>query len=310
MQRFSNKNTNGQLLIGRETTSNQWGVALFSHLCNHYSLAKEAAIGRQELNAKLHRILWWRFWSWRHICGFAENRRNRRKWTPQGRGNSQKSGDDPIGQVFVYVIAGSNGLERVAVLPIGLVRKATFHYSRFRIFGTFFQIFSSLRTDSFFFKCVWHTEKWTSLDIEKTLYTRGNTSLATFSLALGIFPANRVVARPYLGDAGAAGDNAQEAQEGGAVGGRRQPVGLLHVHQRRESVVGRVRRPAAVQSHQRSVVVPPSLQSRSRSTKTKRSIRGIEAVNFTSMLQPRNLTIARMLREIVCSVSLDLYCGS
>ena len=152
MQRFSNKNTNGRLLIGRETTSNQWGVALFSHLCNHYSLAKEAAIGRQELNAKLHRILWWWFWSWRHICGFAENRRNRRKWTPQGRGNSQKSGDDPIGQVFVYVIAGSNGFERVAVLPIGLVRKATFHYSRFRIFGTFFQIFSSLRTDSFFFQ--------------------------------------------------------------------------------------------------------------------------------------------------------------
>ena len=49
-----------------------------------------------------------------------------------------------FGQVFVCLIAGSNGLERVAVLPIGLVRKAAFHYSRFRIFGMFFfQICSS-----------------------------------------------------------------------------------------------------------------------------------------------------------------------
>ena len=310
MQRFSNKNTNGRLLIGRETTSNQWGVALFSHLCNHYSLAKEAAIGRQELNAKLHRILWWWFWSWRHICGFAENRRNRRKWTPQGRGNSQKSGDDPIGQVLSTSSRVQTGSSELPCCRSGWSEKrpSIIHDS---VFSARFSKFLALSVRiPFFFKCVWHTEKWTSLDIEKTLYTRGNTSLATFSLALGIFPANRVVARPYLGDAGAAGDNAQEAQEGGAVGGRRQPVGLLHVHQRRESVVGRVRRPAAVQSHQRSVVVPPSLQSRSRSTKTKRSIRGIEAVNFTSMLQPRNLTIARMLREIVCSVSLDLYCGS
>ena len=48
---------------------------------------------------------------------------------PQGRKNSPKSGQDRIGQVFVYVIAGSNGFERVAVLPIGSVRKAAFHDS-------------------------------------------------------------------------------------------------------------------------------------------------------------------------------------
>ena len=42
---------------------------------------------------------------------------------------------------FVYVIAGSNAFERVAVLPIGLVRKAAFHYSRFRIFRIFFSHF-------------------------------------------------------------------------------------------------------------------------------------------------------------------------
>ena len=33
---------------------------------------------------------------------------------------------------FVYVIAGSNGFERVAVLPIGLVRKALFTIPHFR----------------------------------------------------------------------------------------------------------------------------------------------------------------------------------
>ena len=71
-------------------------------------------------------------------CGFNENRRNQRKLTPKGGGNSPKSGDDPIGQVFVYAIAGSNGFERVVVLPMGSVRKAAFHDSRFRIFWVFF----------------------------------------------------------------------------------------------------------------------------------------------------------------------------
>ena len=77
-------------------------------------------------------------------CGFNENRRNQRKLTPKGGGNSPKSGDDPIGQVFVYVITGSNGFQRVVVLPIGSVRKATFPYSRFRIFWIFFK-FLALR---------------------------------------------------------------------------------------------------------------------------------------------------------------------
>ena len=49
---------------------------------------------------------------------------------------------------FVYVITGSNGFQRVVVLPIGSVRKATFPYSRFRIFWIFFQIFSSHGADS------------------------------------------------------------------------------------------------------------------------------------------------------------------
>ena len=51
-------------------------------------------------------------------CGSAgKNRRNQRKSTRKGGGNPPKSGDDRIGQVFVYFIAGSNGFERVAVLP-------------------------------------------------------------------------------------------------------------------------------------------------------------------------------------------------
>ena len=44
-------------------------------------------------------------------CGFAENRRNQWKSTPKGGGNSPKSGDDRVGQVFVCVTAGSNGVE-------------------------------------------------------------------------------------------------------------------------------------------------------------------------------------------------------
>ena len=81
-------------------------------------------------------------------CGFDENRRNQRKSTPQSRKNSPKSGDDPIGQVFDNVITGSNGFQRVVVLPIGWVRKAAFHDSRFRIFWIFFQMFSSHGADS------------------------------------------------------------------------------------------------------------------------------------------------------------------
>ena len=69
-----------------------------------------------------------------------KNRKNRRKSTPQGRENSSKSGDDRIGQVFSYVIAGSNGFQRVAVLRIGSVRKAAFHFLRRRIFRIFFNV--------------------------------------------------------------------------------------------------------------------------------------------------------------------------
>ena len=51
--------------------------------------------------------------------------------TPQGRGNSPKSDDDErIGQIFVYVVAGSNGFERVRAGCLA----AAFHDSRFRIF--------------------------------------------------------------------------------------------------------------------------------------------------------------------------------
>ena len=59
-----------------------------------------------------------------------------------------ESGDDRVGQVFVCVTAGSNGFQRVVVLPIGWVRKAAFHDSRFRIFWIFFQIFSPHGADS------------------------------------------------------------------------------------------------------------------------------------------------------------------
>ena len=41
--------------------------------------------------------------------------------------SSPKSGDDRIGPVFVYVIAGSNGFERVRAGSSGLVRKAACH---------------------------------------------------------------------------------------------------------------------------------------------------------------------------------------
>ena len=37
-----------------------------------------------------------------------------------------------LAKFFVYVIAGSNAFERVAVLPIGLVRKALFTIPHFR----------------------------------------------------------------------------------------------------------------------------------------------------------------------------------
>ena len=47
-----------------------------------------------------------------------------------------------MAKFFADVSAGSNGFERVAVLLIGSVRKAAFHYSRLRIFWIFFQIFS------------------------------------------------------------------------------------------------------------------------------------------------------------------------
>ena len=63
---------------------------------------------------------------------------------------ASKRSDEPIGPGFVQVIAGSNGFERVAVLPNGLVRKAAFHYSRFRIFSMLFQIYSPDGADPHF----------------------------------------------------------------------------------------------------------------------------------------------------------------
>ncbi len=41
---------------------------------------------------------------------------------------------DRIDQLFAYVIAGSIGFERVAVLAIGLVRKGAVNDSQYRIF--------------------------------------------------------------------------------------------------------------------------------------------------------------------------------
>ena len=84
---------------------------------------------------------------------------------------ASKRGDDPIGQVFVQVIAGSNGFERVAVLPIELVRKAAFHYPRFLIFGYFFTFLAPTGRIPLF-KCAWHThtEKWTHLYINRDRY--------------------------------------------------------------------------------------------------------------------------------------------
>ena len=98
-------------------------------------------------------------------CRFAENRRNQRKSTPKGGGNSPKSGDDRIGQVFVYVIAGSNGFQWVAALPIGSVRKAVIDDSRRRIFWIFFHIFSPYGADSPFQMRVTHK------NLDSSLYT-------------------------------------------------------------------------------------------------------------------------------------------
>ena len=59
-------------------------------------------------------------------CGFTDNRRNKRKSTHKSGGNSPKSDDDPIGQVFCLRHRGFERVERVAVLPIGSVRKAAY----------------------------------------------------------------------------------------------------------------------------------------------------------------------------------------
>ena len=48
-------------------------------------------------------------------CGFTDNRRNKRKSTLKSGGNSPKADDDPIGQVFAFVIAGSKGFQWFAV---------------------------------------------------------------------------------------------------------------------------------------------------------------------------------------------------
>ena len=62
-------------------------------------------------------------------------------------------------QVFVDVIARSNGFERVAVLPIGLVRKAAVDDRRMHIFWIFFHILSPDGADSPFQTYRTHTEK-------------------------------------------------------------------------------------------------------------------------------------------------------
>ncbi len=53
---------------------------------------------------------------------------------PLGEGNSPKSGDDRIGQVFfAYIIAGSIGFEWGAIFMIGLGRMEGVNHSWFHI---------------------------------------------------------------------------------------------------------------------------------------------------------------------------------
>ena len=94
-------------------------------------------------------------------CGFAENRRNRRKSTPKGVGKSPKSGDDRVGQVFVCVTAGSNGFERVAVFPcsrLGWSEKRPSMIGECAFFIYFFK-FLALTLRIPLFKRTGHTQK-------------------------------------------------------------------------------------------------------------------------------------------------------
>ena len=94
-------------------------------------------------------------------CRFAEKRRNQRKLTPKGGGNPPKSGDDRIGQVFVCVIAGSNGFERVAGLPCsrsGWCEKRSSMIGECAFFGYFFK-FLALTVRIPLFKRTGHTQK-------------------------------------------------------------------------------------------------------------------------------------------------------
>ena len=62
--------------------------------------------------------------------------------TSSRRGNSPKSGDEHISQVFAFVFAGSIGFQRVVLLAIGLVQRRGVDDSRFRIFGFIFHFYS------------------------------------------------------------------------------------------------------------------------------------------------------------------------
>ena len=89
------------------------------------------------------------------VMVLVENRRNRRKSTPQGGGNSPKSGDDRIGHVFVYVIA------RVRTGLSGLPCSRSGPESG----QIFFFKFLAPTVRIPLFKRTAHTEKWTHLYI-------------------------------------------------------------------------------------------------------------------------------------------------
>ena len=88
---------------------------------------------------------------------------------PLGVGKIRRNQAIASVKFFFYVIAGANGFERVAVLPIGSVREAAFHYSRFRIFLAYFSKFVAFSVRIPLFKRTAHTHTakvGSSLDIE------------------------------------------------------------------------------------------------------------------------------------------------
>ncbi len=125
-----------------------------------------AALGRQKkFYAKLHKILCWWYWSWRvtadssKIEGIKVNRLL----------NSPKFGDDPIGQVFAYVIASSNGFERVAVFPCsrsGWCEKRSSMIGECAFFGYFFKLLP-LTVRIPLFKWVWHKHRKVNSSLDK-----------------------------------------------------------------------------------------------------------------------------------------------